>query len=335
MKTVSSRRCSGFTLVELMIALLISTLLTGAVISLFIDSNKSYKQLNRSARMQEDVSFALHTLKHDLHLAGFFGTVRPYHIALDGSLGSVSGDCNGDAAAYDYNTSVAATQSDGSGAAYGCIDGSPDKRAVPATSVLVVKHTRAAPLAPGSVDSKKTYLLANHEVGVLYDGADPAPTSVVPEGRAWEYSAHVYYIQEPNPAPAADPSDPPKPPSLSRMALQSNGSAMAMESQALISGVEEMRLLFGVDSDADGNLDSFLDAATINASTTYDWNDVIAVQIYLLVRTDEEDHSYTDSQTYNLGTGLPVVKPGDKFHRTVISTTISLRNPQFLIRDEL
>ncbi len=322
MKTVSSRRCSGFTLVELMIALLISTLLTGAVIYLFIGSNKSYKQLNRSARMQEDTSFALHTLKHDLHLAGFFGTVRQYDIALDGSLGTVSGDCSGDAAAYDFNITVAATQSDGSGAAYGCISD-----ALPATSVLVIKHTRAAPIAPGSVDSKKTYLLANHEVGVLYDGADTAPTSVVPDGRAWEYLAHAYYIQKG--AAAGDP------PSLSRKTLRWNGSAMAMQTEAMISGVEEMRLLFGVDSDADGNLDSFLDAATINASTSYDWNDVSAVQIYLLVRTDEEDQAYTDSQTYNLGTGAPVVKPGDKFHRTVINTTISLRNPQFLIRDEL
>ena len=320
MKTALSKRCSGFTLVELMIALLISTLLTGAVIYLFVGSNKSYKELNRSSRMQEDASFALHTLKQDLNHAGFFGTVRQYSMALDGSLGDVINDCSGDASAYDFTKSLLATQSDGTGKAFGCITD-----AQPATTVLVIKHTRTAPVATGAVENNRTYLLANHDLGVLYDGADTPPTDVVPDGRAWEYQAHAYYIQ----APVSG-----KPPSLSRKALRWNGSAMAMQTEALISGVEEMRLLFGVDSDADGNLDSFLDAATINSSTTYDWDDVVAVQIYLLVRTDEEDHTYTDARTYNLGTGSPVVNPGDHYHRTVISTTVSLRNPQFIIRDE-
>ena len=320
MKTVLSNRCSGFTLVELMIALLLSTLLTGAVIYLFVGSNKSYKELNRSARMQEDASFALHTLKQDLNHAGFFGTVRQYHIALDGSLGSVSNDCSGDAAAYDFNKSLLATQSDGTGKAYGCITD-----ALPDTTVLVIKHTRTAPLATASVANNKTYLLANYDHGVLYDGADSPPTDVVADGRAWEYLVHAYYVQK---GPGSG-----DPPSLSRKALRWNGSAMAMQSEALISGVEEMRLLFGVDSDADGNLDSFHDAATINSSTTYDWDDVVVVQIYLLVRTDEEDFTYTDARTYNLGTGSPVTR-GDNYHRTVISTTVSLRNPQFIIKDE-
>ncbi|MGB5441901.1 MAG: PilW family protein [Gammaproteobacteria bacterium] len=319
MKNVACKRCSGFTLVELMIALLISMLLTGAVIYLFVGSNKSYKELSRSARMQEDASFALHILKQELTLVNFFGSVRQYSIALDGSLGAVSSDCSGDAAAYDFTNSLLATQSDGTGKAYGCISD-----ALPATTVLVVKHTGAMPLATGSVESSKTYLLANHEVGVLYDGADTPPTGAVPDGRAWEYQAHAYYIQDQGSG---------NPPSLSRKALSWNGGAMAMQTQTLITGVEEMRLLFGVDSDADGNLDSFLDAATINSSTTYDWDDVVAVQIYLLVRTDEEDHTYTDARTYNLGTGSPVTR-GDKFHRTVINTTVSLRNPQYIIRDE-
>ena len=293
MKTVLSKRCAGFTLVELMIALLISTLVTGAVIYLFVGSNKSYKELNRVSRMQEDSSFALHTLKQDLNHAGFFGAVRQSNIALDGSLGNVSNDCSGDAAAYDFTRSLLATQSDGTGKAYGCITD-----ALKDTTVLVIKHTRTAPITTASVANNKTYLLANHDLGVLYDGADSAPTDVVGDGRAWEYQAHAYYIQK-----GLGPGDPP---SLSRKTLRWNGSAMAMQNEALISGVEEMRLLFGVDSDSDGNLDSFHDAATINSSTTYDWDDVVAVQIYLLVRTDEEDFTYTDSRTYNLGTGSPV-----------------------------
>ena len=319
MKPVLYKRCAGFTLVELMIAMLISVMLMTAIIELFVTSNKSYAQLNRAARLQENARYAINTLKQDLGLVRFFGGVRPFSIENDGSLGAVSGDCTGDAAAYDYMVSLAATQADGSGNAYGCISD-----AVPGTSVLVLKHARALSQATGAVENSKAYILANQEVGVLYDGADTAPTAAVPNGLAWEYRAHVYYIQK-----DADVS---KPPALSRKTLLWNGTAMAMQTVKLVSEVEEMRMLFGVDSSKNGSLDSFFEAATINSSTTFDWDDVGAVQIHLLVRSDKEDHDYTDSKTYNLGAGSAVANPGDHYHRTVIHTTAALRNPQFTMR---
>jgi len=321
MKIVSYKRCSGFTLIELMIALLISTLLTLAVIYLFIASNRAYTESERSARLQENARYAIHTLKYDLDLVNFFGRVRTFSIESDGSLGDVSSDCTGDAVAYDHSHSMVAIQSDGSGNAYGCITD-----AAPGTTVLVIKHARPLQLATGSVDSSKTYILTNQEVGVLYDGADTPPTSQVPNGMAWEYEVHAYYIRQ--------DADSAVPPSLSRKTLQWNGGAMAMQTEDLVSGIEEMRLLFGVDSSSDGRLDSFLEAATINSSTTFDWDDVGAVKVYLLVRSDEEDHTYTDTKTYNLGAGSPVVSPGDQYRRAVIHTTVSLRNPQFVIREE-
>ena len=321
MKTVSGNRCSGFSFVEMMIALLIGTILTVAVIQLFVASNSSYKEANRSSRLQENARFAMHALKQDLNMVKFFGEVRAYNISDDGSLGNVSNDCSGDAVAYDYNTPLAATQSDGSGNAYGCITD-----AVPGTGVLVIKHARALPLATGSVESIKPYLLSNQDMGILSDGAETPPTDEVPGGRAWEYQVHAYYIRK--------DSDPDEPPSLSRKTLQWNGSAMAMQTQEVVSGIEEMRLLFGVDSGSDGSLDSFFEAQDINSSTTFDWDDVGAVQVYLLVRSDEEDHDFTDTRTYNLGAGSAVTRPGDHYHRTVIHTTISLRNPRFIISEE-
>ena len=321
MRTVPHNRCRGFTMIELMIALLISTLLTVAILNLFTASNRSYKETNRAARLQENARFAIHALKQDLTLVKFFGGVPSYSIVNDGSLGAVSGDCSGAAAAYDYSKPLLATQSDSSGDAYGCITD-----AVPNTGVLVIKHARALPLDTGSVENSKAYLLANHDVGVLYDGADAAPVGEVPDGKAWEYLFHAYYIRK--------DSDPGKPPVLSRKTLQWDGSAMAIQTETIVTGIQEMRLLFGVDSSSDGSLDTFLEAATINASSTYDWDDVGAVQINLLVRTVEEDHYFTDTKTYNLGAGDAVVSPGDHYHRNVIQTTVSLRNPLFTIREE-
>ena len=207
MRTDPHNRCSGFTIVELMVALLVSSLLTIAIINLFTASNKSYKDTDLAARLQGNARFAIHALKQDLSLVKFFAGVKSYNIVNDGSLGVVSDDCSGAAAAYDYSKPLLAMQSDASGDAYGCVTD-----AVPGTGVLVIKHARPLSLDTGSVENSKTYLLANHEVGVLYDGADVAPVGQVPNGKAWEYLVHVYYIRK--------DLDPAMPPVLSRKTLK-------------------------------------------------------------------------------------------------------------------
>ncbi|MES9855781.1 MAG: PilW family protein [Sedimenticola sp.] len=314
-------RCSGLSLVELMIALTLGLIIIGSVISLFVASKVSYTQSEAFARIQENARFSMLTLESDLKLVKFFGEVSAVNISNDTHLGTVSSNCTGDAAAYDYNTPLAATtssattESSAGGVAYGCITD-----AVPNTGVLVIKHVRPQPLATGSVANNKSYILANHDTGRLYDGADTAPVGEVPNGRAWEYQAHVYYIRSGTV------------PTLSRKTLQILNGNMTIVTEDVVSGVEAMRLQFGLDSDTDGDLDTFMAASTINTSTTVDWNDVGAVRINLLIRSESSDPSFVDDKTYNLGDNSPVENPNDNFHRTVVSTTLALRNPQFVIR---
>ncbi|MES9884067.1 MAG: PilW family protein [Sedimenticola sp.] len=308
-------RCTGLSLVELMISLTLGLIIIGAVITLFIASKTSYTQSETFARIQENARFSMLTLESDLKLVKFFGEVSAVNISNDTNLGAVSSNCTGDAAAYDYNTPLAATTSSVLGVAYGCITD-----AVPNTGVLVVKHVRPQPLATGSVANNKSYILANHDTGRLYDGADTAPVGEVPNGRAWEYQAHVYYIRSGTV------------PTLSRKTLQILNGNMTIVTEDVVSGVEAMRLQFGLDSDTDGDLDTFVAASTINTSTAFDWNDVGAVRIHLLIRSESSDPSFVDDKTYNLGDSSPVDNPNDNFHRTVVSTTLALRNPQFVIR---
>ena len=54
MSTVFNNRQAGFSIVELMIAMLLSMVLAGAIISVFVNNNYSFKQDENIGRMQDD-----------------------------------------------------------------------------------------------------------------------------------------------------------------------------------------------------------------------------------------------------------------------------------------
>ena len=95
--------------------------------------------------------------------------------------------------------------------------------------------------------------------------------------------------------------------------------------QELISGVEEMHIVYGVDNNGDKVPDTYLKAGAAGLQSDTEWQSVIAVRIAMLVRTLEEYGQDIDNQTYTLNDR--VVGPlGDRFKRRVFSTTVLLRN---------
>ncbi len=62
----------GFSLVEIMIALLIGLFLLGGVLQLFSATSQSYRMQSNLARLQENGRFALDFLEHDIRMAGYW-----------------------------------------------------------------------------------------------------------------------------------------------------------------------------------------------------------------------------------------------------------------------
>ena len=102
----------------------------------------------------------------------------------------------------------------------------------------------------------------------------------------------------------------------------------------LVTGIENMQVLYGVDTDADKpagkpshNADTYLPANLVT-----DWTRVVSARISLLARTYNVDRTAVDTtqdlSTYNLaGTFIdPVANPNDKQRRRVFNVTIKLRN---------
>jgi type IV pilus assembly protein PilW len=215
---------------------------------------------------------------------------------------------------------------------------------VPGTYTLVVKHAKPTPVTPGSEAGTKTYVISNNTSGTLYDGADGTPATITAHLggtlNAWEYQAHVYYIRQAAQCSSYDATNHTAP-CLARKTLQwdSSSSTMKMVTEDVVDGVEAMQLEFGRDSDSDSNIDSFTKASSTSAWGDKEWAKVAAVRFTLLLREEREDPLYDASiRTYaiedypNTGDNSFTPSSGDHFHRSMIKTTILLRNPDFVIQ---
>ena len=74
---------SGMTLIEIMIALTLSLILTGGVIQLFLTSKQTFRMNEAMAGVQESGRFALETLSRDLRMAGYQGCADPGSVASE------------------------------------------------------------------------------------------------------------------------------------------------------------------------------------------------------------------------------------------------------------
>ncbi len=68
---------SGLTLVELMVAMVISLLLIAGTITIFASNKQAYRLNEASSRVQENGRFAFDFIRSDVRMAGFLGCVGP------------------------------------------------------------------------------------------------------------------------------------------------------------------------------------------------------------------------------------------------------------------
>lgn len=85
----------GFSLVELMIAMVIGLIILAAISTILVNSNKNYNTTDSMARLQENARFAMQFIGTDLRRAGYFGCaddIESVNSTLNGgSLGGTGG----------------------------------------------------------------------------------------------------------------------------------------------------------------------------------------------------------------------------------------------------
>ena len=318
---MNSRRQNGFTLIELMIAMLLGLVVMSGVISVFAQSQRSFKTDKNIAGMQAEARFALQEIARDLRMAGFLSEpLNPASIFPHAGL-AVGVDCgvaaqpnwiyglrDGVTGEINTVTTVDNATAGTAAASFSCITGGEFR---PTTDVLGTKRVVGNTTAVGNLLPGAVYIRANGSFGRMYITGAAAGVPVPFTDR--EYRPHIYYIR--NFSDVAGDGIP----SLCRKVL-AWGAPPTMQTECIARGVEDLQVEFGLDPDGDGNVNAYLPNPTLTQM-----QQAISARIYLLVRTVEEDFSYTDARSYAVS-NAPVYTPADNFHRRLYEITVPMHN---------
>ena len=310
---LSRRSVEGFSLIELMIAMVIGLILTGGMILMFTSANSNFQQLTNTSRQLENGRYALQTLREDIRMAGFYGEFT--QLLTPNALPSACSLTDLDDAWR--RLPVQGTLNGGAAGVAGCL---PDFR--PDTNVLVVRRTSTVATPFANLQDGVTYLQTRRENAILAtfsagDSAADTFTLTNRDGTPAEVRrllVHIYFIRNCNVCGAGGDNTP--------TLWRSEYSGSGFTSVPIAEGIENLQVQYGVDADNDGSPDDYWAAQNVDLA---DWGDVVAVSIRLLARNPEPTPGHNDNREYDLA-NLTVGPFNDTFKRQVFSAVARVEN---------
>lgn len=326
-KKTACREQLGLTLIELMVSLVIGSVLLIGAISVFEQSRSSHRINDSVALLQEKARFALDVLEPDLRLASFWGMTNHGEV-IGGRAGqpdelpAISGDCasrwyvdvdntiagiNGTNVVGGINASNAPMSS--------CL---PNGNYVAGTDIVVIRRASEGTVTPAA---GLVAVHTNRMAGQIFSGTTvPAGFGVAPAAQTFALISHGYYVSPDSVRFGTGV------PSLRRKTLV---AGPAIEDQEILSGVEDLQLQFGLDTDGDLDANRYVNANNpliVPGDPAFDANaQIVSVRLWLRVRTLQAEQGHTDSHAYVYADhNFPA--PNDNFRRLVVSKTIQLRN---------
>lgn len=391
-------KTSGITLIELMIAMVISLVLLLGVGSIYFNSKRTYQVQEEFAHMQESARMAMRFMIEDIRMAGYMGCAWNNGLDYANFLKS-SGNATDDAAMGNFNIGLEGLEANTSGPS-DTVDLSAAPAAgwnapVPAfitnpplngSDIMIVRYADgngvklainnnaanlwidnlgnpaltttagvtchdATGICEGDIllatDCEKSRLfqvtggMAATATGIMISHAGSGspgngqvdwggasgglPEFEVGDSSIFRAVSYAYYI--------ANNAGVPPIPSLFRQALRP-GSAP----QELIEGVENMQILYGIDTDkllatgtGDGIANRYATADVVTVAT----DNVVSARISLLLATNNEVSTKTAAAAVSknfilsgmtAATGTTITSPADRRIRKVFTTTIKIRN---------
>ncbi|GAB4361723.1 MAG: PilW family protein [Gammaproteobacteria bacterium] len=315
----------GFSLVELMVAIVISLFLVAGVVQVYISNKSTYRFGEALSRLQENGRFALDYMATEIRQADFWGCADLTAVQnnLNPSAGWTSFLTAGGVAGTDNPTGTPDVLT-----IRGALDRGlrlrkvmPDTAAaafVPLLSGLsqgdivllsdcldgdIFQITNISPGTGG--DSDKAALV--HNAGSVVSPGNSTHTL----SKAYGLDAGVYLMSARTFSVANNPAGEPA------LFVTGNGGAP----QELVDGVEDMQILYGEDTDVPGD---GVPNRYVPAGAVADMNAVTAIRVSLLLRSPE-DNVLETPQTYTYNGGAPVTA-GDRRLRQVYTATINIRN---------
>lgn len=338
---------NGFSLVELMVALVIGLLLVAGIIEIFISSRQVYRVQDMQARMQEDGRYATSVIAEKLSRAGFRGCNSLKNQGNNaGNTELVNVLTNANDYFWNLEVPIQGHEATNGGWSPGLPDTIANSGPIAGTDVITIRTTSSlnievrdhdvavdgeedsedytAPLIisadnslstcdPSTDDQCSNILLVSdcnhaavfqvtndpdngileHEAGVGTPGNATADLKGnFAKGTITNISSDTFYIK----------NDSSGNPSLYQKTLDDNAVA-------IVEGVANMQIEYGIDTDGDLSVDSY-----VKADNIADWSTVLSVKISLFMINIAPNQESTD------------VAIGGGRLSTVFSKTIVLRN---------
>jgi type IV pilus assembly protein PilW len=314
-----SHRCAarqaGVTLIELMVALLIGSLLIVGAVTVYMQSRNSFRTSDTAARLQETGRYVFNLIEPDVRGAGFWGMHNHAddvtNAALPGGAQEavdvgVANNCGNN-----WVTDVTHFLDGRDNGIYGLACPATDP--VGWSDTLIVRRASVALAAPVA---GRLQIQSNRVAGRIFsDGAIPAGFAAAPASATHDLIVNAYYVSA---MPlGAD--------GLQQFELrrQSLVAGPAVQDTPVIQGVQSLQVQFGIDGNGDGNADRYVNPPIGDPAVTR----VVSARIWLLLISDQREVGFVDDRAYTLGNDVRGPFNDDR-RRLVMSKTIQIRNSQ-------
>lgn len=324
------RRESGFTAIELMIAMLIGLILMGGVMQIFASSRHTYRMHEATSRMQEAGRMALEMISRDIRMADFWGCASDldkvtngldtagagYIDFASGGIIGVEGGADPDSLTLRGGTNAGVTLLP----PYGPLTSSPLN--IPAGNTLqqgdvvfVADCDRADVFQISNADPGSTGVLEHDTSGATAPGNENIADPTCPGANA--HCLSKIYGADATVFTTSETSYTVGPGSEGQPALFRNG-------QEFLDGIEDMQILYGEDLDLPGTFGAGVANYYVPANQVADMNRVVSVRVAIVTRSYDDNLTSNANQNYSV-LGVNRVAPDERL-RQVYTTTVNIRN---------
>lgn len=330
----------GVSLVEILIALAIGVIIASALAVVFAQSVKSRERVNRDSQKIENGRYALDAIADDIRLAGYWGEFSPPADTVWQSpapCATATGALGWSYSEVTPSVPVPVQGQDGHATALvastlTCLD-----NLRTGSNILVLRRVSTVGIAPSASMPGAAYLQSSSKTLEVCGSADPQQFAFADSAsglplkwidcsttaRAREFIVRIYYVATCNDCSAADGI-----PTLKVAELKKVGGANTIVVRSVVPGIDDFRVVYGLDSaGVDGSVDGAY-AKTDNAGVldlAGKWENVVAARIFVVARDIDPTQGHVNNKTFDLG-GVLYTSPGDAYRREMLSTTVRLVN---------
>jgi type IV pilus assembly protein PilW len=324
----------GVGLIELMVAMLIGLFLILGAVTVFNQSRNTYRASEGVARLQETARLAMDVIESDIRMANYWGLnnradyivnraapLQTPPATFSAAQRSSVSICGGAGSNWVINLDEYIGGFNNTDGLIGA--GCESSNHQDGSDMVIIR--RANETRPVTLDPNRVYLQTSRIQGTLFvppaGCTDPTDQDCIPAAylppasESRELESRVYYVSSQSTLRADVPS-------LRRKRFANvNTPSNAMLDEEIVSGVEDLQVRLGVDTNGDSNIDQYVNPGGVPGNAA-----VVSVTVWLLVRAEDRDFGHRDETPYQYADMAAAFTPNDNYRRILVSKTIHIRN---------